>query len=84
MFKVYSKCCNQCLFSKNKIVSEERKKNIIQECLANDTHFICHKATISDGQDICCKGFYRRFKAKISKLQVFEHLKLIQWVKQPK
>ena len=51
------KQCNQCLFSENKIVSEERKAQILSECLQNQKFFVCHKSTIEDG-NTCCKGFY--------------------------
>lgn len=57
MFEVKSKPCSQCLFGKNAIVSNKRKKDIMLGCKKNDSHFICHKATI-EGKDICCKGFY--------------------------
>ena len=58
MFKVKKECCNQCLFSKDKIVSNKRRQQILSDCRQNDNHFICHKATI-DGDDICCNGFYK-------------------------
>jgi len=57
MFKVKEECCGQCLFGKDKIVSSERKRSILIDCQQNDSHFICHKATI-EGEDVCCKGFY--------------------------
>ena len=57
MFKVYAARCNECLFSKDKIVSDERRAQILAECKRKDSHFICHKATIS-GQNVCCRGFY--------------------------
>ena len=57
MFKVKNQCCNECLFTKNAVVSNKRKKDILNGCKKNDNHFICHKATI-EGKDICCKGFY--------------------------
>lgn len=47
--------CDQCLFSKNRIVSKPRATEIIRSCLATDTHFICHK---SDNYPIACRGFY--------------------------
>ena len=56
MFEVKKNKCDQCLFSPNKIVSDERKKEILEGCAINDNHFTCHKATIED-QDHCCKGF---------------------------
>ena len=57
MFKVKKECCGQCLFGKDKIVSSERKRDILSDCRQGDSHFICHKASIK-GEDICCKGFY--------------------------
>ena len=57
--EVKSRCCNQCLFSKNKIVSDERKEQILRDCRRNDTHFTCHKASIEE-KDIVCRGFYER------------------------
>ena len=57
MFKVEKECCGQCLFGKDKIVSNKRRKDILNDCRKNDSHFICHKATI-EGKDVCCKGFY--------------------------
>ena len=59
MMKVMDKCCGQCLYSKNKIVSSERKRQIISNCKSEDTHFTCHKATIL-GEDVVCRGFYER------------------------
>jgi len=57
MFEVKRKCCGQCLFSKNKIVSGARKTDVLKGCAESDAHFICHKASMK-GKDICCKGFY--------------------------
>ncbi len=55
-FQVFSEPCDQCLFSANKVVrSNERRSEILRECLSLDTHFICHKSSSND--DICCRGF---------------------------
>jgi hypothetical protein len=56
-FPVSKRCCSECLFSNNKVVSDPAKREILAECAQHDTHFICHKAT-AKGQDICCRGFY--------------------------
>ncbi|GEM_PF-1353944 len=56
--KVCSKSCDQCLFTKNKIVPEKRKQEILNECEREQTHFICHKGSIT-GDNIVCSGFYR-------------------------
>lgn len=56
--KVCSKSCDQCLFTKNIIVSDERKQEILKGCEKDRTHFICHKGSII-GENIVCNGFYR-------------------------
>ena len=50
---ICAKRCNECLFSNNKIVSDERKAEIIEDCLTNDTFFVCHKT-----DNTCCRGFW--------------------------
>lgn len=56
-FQVCEGKCDQCLFSKDRIVSAERVREILAECEEQDTHFTCHKATIED-RHVCCRGFY--------------------------
>ena len=53
MFKVKVERCKECLFSKDKIVSDSRRKEILSDCERNDSHFICHK-----DKDVCCRGFF--------------------------
>lgn len=53
MFRVCAEKCDQCLFSKNKIVSYKRRKQILEECQKKDKHFVCHKFN-----DVCCRGFF--------------------------
>lgn len=54
---VSERCCNQCLFTDRKIVSDRRREQILEECSDRNTHFACHKGTIAN-QDIVCRGFY--------------------------
>lgn len=57
--KVYmtSRRCDQCLFSKNKIVDNKRRREILKDCKESDKHFECHKGTIK-GRKVMCKGFF--------------------------
>jgi hypothetical protein len=80
MFNVYNQPCQNCLFSKDRIVSLERAKTIVAECLEAQTHFICHK---SEDGEVCCHRFYKKFKNKIAKLQIFERLNMVVFKKQP-
>lgn len=84
MFKVQIKQCNQCLFSANKIVSNERKRELIRNCVNMDSFFVCHKQqTVGGKQDfglgLCCRGFFDRFKTKPIAMAKF--LKVIEFVK---
>ncbi len=75
--KVKNKCCDQCLFTKNKIVSERRKVELLDEIKKEDTHFICHKATI-ENQDHVCRGFYASKTSNL--IRVSQRLGLIEYV----
>lgn len=55
MFKVMEERCDECLFGKNKIVSNARRSTILREIERKDSHFICHKATLA-GESIACRG----------------------------
>jgi hypothetical protein len=58
VFRVAAKRCDECLFSSARIVPDERAEQIVADCLADGTHFICHKATMADGGNVCCRGFF--------------------------
>lgn len=77
MFKVKKERCNECLFSKNKIVSDERRLELLSDCITNDSHFICHKASI-DGEDICCRGFYDSSSSNL--IRISGRLNMIEFV----
>lgn len=53
--KIMAERCNECLYGPNKIVSNERRSEIIREITRKDSHFICHKASIA-GVDVACHG----------------------------
>lgn len=54
-FVVLAERCGQCLYGKDKIVSNARRANIIRGLTKDDGHFICHKATIL-GRAAACRG----------------------------
>ena len=53
-----AKCCDQCLFSKNKLVSHSRRRQILDKCSRTGRTFECHKATIA-GKQVMCHAFFR-------------------------
>ena len=81
MFDIYDQPCKNCLLSKERIVSPKAVKQIIAECVEQQTHFVCHKSSM-EGGDVCCHSFYKKFRGKIAKIQIFELLNLITFKKQ--
>ena len=77
MFEVKKKCCNQCLYSKNKIVSDTRKKQLLKGVQREDRHFTCHKATI-EGKDVCCRGFYEQSTSNM--IRISQRLNMVKFV----
>jgi hypothetical protein len=82
-FQVYRTKCNECLFSKNKIVSEDRKKEIIEECVkqGNEKHFVCHKASMKN-KNVCCRGFYNLYGFRVAIIQIAQRLHFIEFIEQ--
>lgn len=78
MLKVFETQCDQCLFSKSRIVSAARKREIVQGCIRKDAHFICHKASIND-EDVVCRGFYDRISTNL--IRIAGRLNCIEFVK---
>lgn len=56
-FMVAQKRCNECLYSTNKIVPDERRKELLALCKKKGKYFLCHKGTIA-GSAVVCRGFY--------------------------
>ena len=54
--RVAAKRCDQCLFGKNKVVSDERRDDILRECEQKNRYFECHKGTIRKDK-VVCAGF---------------------------
>lgn len=83
-FLVTEKQCDQCLMSKDKIVSSERRNEILQQCRESDTHFICHKHTIADeNSNVCCRGFYDSNPMATNLMRIALRLNAVKTVKEP-
>lgn len=83
MLKVYKNKCKNCLFTQDRIVSSERAKEIIQECKASNTHFICHLSTMENSGNICCRGFFDTEGDEVAKIQIAKRLELVEFVETP-
>lgn len=79
-FPVYANRCDQCLFSKDKIVSDTRRKDLLEDMAKKGSWFVCHKASIA-GESVCCKGFYDT--KSNNDLVIAERLGMIEFVPLP-
>jgi hypothetical protein len=79
LFKVSDKCCDQCLFSPNKIVSEKRKESLLKKITKEQSYFVCHKATIK-GEETCCRGFYEKLGAQSQMIRIAERLGEVEFI----
>lgn len=77
---VADKPCSECLFSKNRLVDEARKKAILRECYEKGNYFICHEATLA-GRAVICHNFARSTDgAGNIAIRVAEHFGIVKYV----
>lgn len=80
--KVMAKRCDECLFGKAKLVSHERRREILDRCQRTGRTFECHKATIAR-RKVMCHGFFQwQINAGHFLIQVAHRLGLVQFVKE--
>jgi len=53
--EIQSKQCKECLFGKNRIVSLERKEEVIQTYVREKKYFICHMSK----RNKACYGYFK-------------------------
>lgn len=83
-FEVMESRCDQCLFDPaNRIVSAERAREVLNECRRTDTHFVCHKSTIADGGNVCCRGFYDANPMASNSMRIAARLGVVRFVPVP-
>lgn len=75
-FKVMCRACDQCLFSKERIVSGERAAEIIRDTRQRNTHFICHKSP--RGNEITCHEHHVLGIGQMSRIA--ERLGAVEWI----
>ncbi len=86
--RVAAKPCSECLFSKNRVVSERRAQEVIADCLEIEAHFVCHVFSIkgdegeltADEANVCCNGFFREYPDASQFMQFSHRLNAVNWV----
>jgi hypothetical protein len=79
--KVYKTCCQNCLFTKDRLVSGKVAGQIIKDCIKNQSYFVCHKATLQ-GKDIVCANFYSQMSKYSQAIRMAERLGILEFVEQ--
>lgn len=82
MFKVFKTECNNCLLSKDSIVSPNARKEIIKDCARKQTFFICHKASIKN-EETCCKTFYDKLGHIAQIIRIAQRINAVEFIEQP-
>ncbi len=67
--------CDQCLFSKNKIVTNKRKSEILKDCNENEKWFGCHKQ-----ENAICAGYFKEKYNENSWIQIGHRLGLLEFI----
>lgn len=75
--KICKTKCKYCLFTKNRIVSPQRKREIVSNCLANQTHFICHSF---QEDEIVCSGFYTQYGHNSQIIRIMDRLNALEFI----
>lgn len=83
MIKVFDKRCKNCLYSDARIVSPEEAAKITDECIEQGTHFICHVATMNNGEDVMCRGYHDSHGDSSAKLRLARRLNAVRYIPQP-
>jgi hypothetical protein len=79
VLRVLSKRCDECLYSENKIVSDERRNDILARCELTEQHFVCHKA--SDARlDAMCRGHWDATKDATLRNRLAQQLGVVVFV----
>jgi hypothetical protein len=77
--KICERMCDQCLYSKNKIVGDARRDEILRNLGNGDDYFICHKASIVN-EKVMCRGYYEANKDSSLLIILGRHLSTIRFV----
>jgi hypothetical protein len=80
--KVFKECCKNCLLSEDRLVSSKRAKEIIKDCIENQTHFICHKATMNSNEEVVCCKFFNTIGYKSQMVRIAQRLNVLKFIDQ--
>lgn len=65
--------------SKDKIVDNARRRQILEKVIKEQSFFICHKSSI-EGGEVCCRGFYDKLGHYSQLVRIAERLNVVKFV----
>lgn len=80
--QVYSEPCENCLLSKDRIVSPKKAKKIIEDCKRTQRYFVCHKASINN-EEVVCSTFYNTLGGISQGIRMAQILDVVEFIDQP-
>lgn len=80
-FAVMAERCDQCLYGKDKIVSNARRSEILLKIKREDSYFVCHKASIQGVRAACRGDWDQRGCGQLGR--IMGRLGAIQFVDEP-
>jgi|TARA_R110000851_G_scaffold314569_2_gene476664 hypothetical protein len=79
MFKVMKTACKDCLFTKNKIVSDARKNQLLGDIKDEQSYFLCHESQEGNEATHCCKMFYDIRGHESQTIRVAQRLGMVEF-----
>jgi hypothetical protein len=67
--------------SKDRIVSQKRARDLLNEIAEKQSYFVCHKASIKD-EEIVCKTFFDKLGHQSQMIRIAERLNAVRFVEQ--
>jgi hypothetical protein len=85
---VRHECCNECLFSTNRVVSGRRAADVIKTAREQESGFICHKFSIMEADEklshadanVVCRGYYDQVGDRVLLIRLARMLGFVRFV----
>ena len=73
--------CGNCLFSRDRLVSGERARQLTRDTRAEDgASFICHRSQVSPEEEAICATWFDRFAREDAILRLAVGMDLIEYI----
>lgn len=77
--RVLDRRCDECLYSKRKVVCDARRDEVLALCARTERGFGCHKAN-AKGHDVMCRGHWDETKDHTMLNRLAQQLNVVRFV----